>query len=40
MLVKNFIENALSRSVSKINAILCFTQKFKMAAKSGGKMIL
>ena len=29
---------ALSRSVSKINAFLCLTQKFKMAAKSGGKM--
>ena len=35
--VKNFIKIALSRSVSKINAFLCLTQKFKMAAKSGGK---
>ena len=37
--VKNFVEFALSRSVSEINAFLPFTQKFKMADKSGGKMI-
>ena len=37
--VKNFVEIALSRSVSEINMFLHFTQKFKMAAKSGGKMI-
>ena len=37
--VKNFVEIALSRSVSEINAFLHFIQKFKMAAKSGGKMI-
>ena len=36
--VKNFVEIALSRSVSEISAYLCLTQKFKMAAKSGGKM--
>ena len=36
--VKNFVKIALSRSISKINAFLCLTQKFKMAAKSGGKM--
>ena len=28
---------ALSRTVSKINAFLCFTQKFKMTANCGGK---
>ena len=34
--VKNFVEITLSRSVSKINTFfLPFTQKFKMAAKSG-----
>ena len=38
--VKNFLEIALSRSISKINRFLRFTQKFKMAAKSGGKKIL
>ena len=27
----------ISRSVSEINAVLCLTQKFKMAVKSGGK---
>ena len=37
--VKNFVENALSRSVSEINTFLRLTLKFKMAAKSGGKMI-
>ena len=37
--VQIFFEIALSRTVSKINALLCFTQKFKMAAKSGGKAI-
>ena len=37
--VKNFIEIALSRSISEINAFLCLTQKFKMAAISGGKMV-
>ena len=37
--VKNFVEIALSRSVSEINTFLHFTQKFKMAAKRGGKMI-
>ena len=35
--VKNFVEMALSRSVSEINAFLHFTQKFKMAAKSDRK---
>ena len=48
--VKNFVEIALgnnrfvkitlARSVSKINTFFHFTQKLKMAAKSGGKMIL
>ena len=37
--VKNFVEIALSRSVSEINLFLCLTQKFKMASKSGRKMI-
>ena len=31
--VKNFVEIALSRSVSKIKVFLNFTQKFKMAGK-------
>ena len=39
LLVKNFVEIALSRSVSEMNTFLHFTQKFKMAAKSGGKTI-
>ena len=38
--VKNFVEIALSPSISKINRCLRFTQKFKMAAKSGGKTFL
>ena len=37
--VKNFVEIALSRSISKINVFLHFTQKFKMAAESGGTTI-
>ena len=37
--VKNFVEIALSRSISEINGFLRFTQKFKMAAKSDGKTI-
>ena len=37
--VANFVEIALSRTISEINALLRFTQKFKMAAESGGKMI-
>ena len=37
--VQNLVEIALSRTVSSINALLRFTQKFKMAAKSGGKVI-
>ena len=37
--VKNFDEIALSHTVSGINAFLHFTQKFKMAAKYGGKTI-
>ena len=36
--VKIFMEIALSCSISEINRILCFTQKFKMASKSSGKM--
>ena len=37
--VQNFVEIALSYTISEINALLRFTQKFKMAAKSGGKAI-
>ena len=37
--VKNFVEIALSRTVSEINAFLRFTQKFKMATKNDGKTI-
>ena len=36
---KNFVEIALSHSVTEINRFLRLTQKFKMAAKSGGKTI-
>ena len=36
---KIFIEIALSCSVSEINTFLHLRQKFKMAAKSGGKTI-
>ena len=37
--VPNFVEIALSHTVSKMNELLHFTQKFKRAAKSGGKAI-
>ena len=37
--VQNFVEIALSHTVSEINALLRFTQKFRMAAKSAGKAI-
>ena len=37
--VKNFVEIALSRSISEISRFLRLTHKFKMAAKSGGKTI-
>ena len=37
--VKNFIEISLSRTLSEINGCLHFTQKFKMVAKNGGKII-
>ena len=37
--VKNFVEITLACSISKINAFLCFMQKFKMAPKSGGNTI-
>ena len=37
--VKSFMEIALSCSISEINRFLHFTQKFKMATKSGGKKI-
>ena len=37
--VKNLVEIAVSRSISEINRFLRFTQKFKMAAKSGRKTI-
>ena len=39
LLVKNFAEIAISCTVSEINAILCFTQKFKMATKNGRQTI-
>ena len=35
--VENFIEIALSHTVSELNAFSHFTQKFKMAAKNGWK---
>ena len=35
--VKNFVKITLSCIVYEINAFLRFTQKFKMAAKNGGK---
>ena len=35
--VKNFVEIALSHTISKINLFLHFTQKLKMAAKNGAK---
>ena len=35
--VKNFAEITLSRTISEINAFLCFMLNFKMAAKSGRK---
>ena len=38
--VKNIVEIALSRTVSKINALLHFMQKFKIAAKVAGKRFL
>ena len=37
--VKNVVEIALSGTVSEIHAFLCFTQKFKMAAKNDRKTI-
>ena len=37
--VKNFVEIALSHTVSNINALLRFMQLFKMAAKNGGKVV-
>ena len=36
---KTFFEIDLSRTVSHINAFLCFTQIFKMVTKNGGKTI-
>ena len=36
---KNFIEIALSHTVSEINVSLFFMHKFKMATKNGGKII-
>ena len=36
---RSFIEITLTCSISEINMSLHFTQTFKMAAKSGGKMI-
>ena len=37
--VKNFVEIPVSQSIIEINMFLRLTQKFKMAAKSGGKII-
>ena len=37
--VNFFFKISLSRTIFEINAFLHFTQKFKMAAKSGGKRI-
>ena len=37
--VQSFVEIALSCTISQINALLRFMQKFKMAAKSGRKTI-
>ena len=37
--VQNFVEIALSHTIFEMNALLRFMQKFKMAAKSGGKVI-
>ena len=37
--VQNFVKIALSHTVSEIYVLLHFTQKFKTAAKSGGKAI-
>ena len=37
--VKNFIEIALSRSISEVVFFASKFEKFKMAAKSGGKTI-
>ena len=38
--VKKFVKIALALSITKINTFLHFTQKCKMATKSGGKTIL
>ena len=40
LLVKNFSEMAVSRTVSEINRFLHFTQKFNMAIKNGGSLFL
>ena len=37
--VKNFVVIDLSHTVLKINVILPFTRKFKIAAKNSGKVI-
>ena len=36
---QKFLQISLSHTVSEINALLHFAQKFKMATKNGGKMI-
>ena len=38
--VKSFFKNAVSPTISKISTFSCFTQKFKMAAKNGGTLVL
>ena len=37
---QNFVKIALSLTIYEVNAFFGFTQKFKMAAKNGGKMVL
>ena len=39
-MVKNFIQIALSHTISEINVFWHFAQKFKMATTIGGKLIL
>ena len=36
--VKNFTEIAVCCTIFEMNVLLCFTQKFKMATKNGGKI--
>ena len=36
---KIFVKIALSHTISEINVVLCFTQKYKRATKKDGKLI-